>query len=188
MLEIQAMPIPMLVDLVNGWGTVPRTQGGGGERPPIAGLVERHPVPDALAALLTDAALERVADALHPVFAATASDERARLVTALLATSGVRPALGSASDRVLPTWLVSWKADAILAAAGVALRAQLVEHDPGRLRTCAAGGCGDVFVDASPGAHRRYCSVTCQNRERVAAFRRRQAIGAFRQPDAEQSP
>jgi hypothetical protein len=179
-LEVSAMPVPMLVDLVNGWGTVPRAQGGGREPAPISGLVDDHAVPDALAALLTDAALERVADALHPVFATTAPDERARLVTALLATSRVRPALGSAGERVRPTWLVGRDDDAVLAAAAVALRAQLAEHDPARLGTCVAGGCADVFVDASPGAHRRFCSVTCQNRERVAAFRRRRSSGARR--------
>ncbi len=172
------MPVPMLVDLVNGWGSVPRAEGGGRDRPPIATLVDDHAVPDVLAALLTDAVLERVADTLHPVFASGAPDERARLVTALLTTSGVRPALTSAGAAVLPTWLVPREHDAVLAAAGVALRAQLVERDPERLGTCAAGGCADVFVDASPGAHRRFCSVTCQNRQRVAAFRRRRAAGA----------
>ena len=67
--------------------------------------------------------------------------------------------------------------DALLAAAAVTLHTQLVEHDPERLGTCASTRCGDVFVDASPGAHRRFCSVTCQNRERVAAFRRRRKAG-----------
>ncbi len=172
------MPIPMLVDLVNGWGAVPRNEGGGRDHPPIAELVDRHAVPAALASPLTDTTLRRVADALHPVFAATAPAERARLVTALLTASGVRPALGSAGHRVRPTWLVARRGDATLAAAAVALRAQLAEHDHERLGICTAGGCGDVYVDASPGAHRRYCSVTCQNRERVAAFRRRKAARA----------
>ena len=33
--------------------------------------------------------------------------------------------------------------------------------------------CADVYVDASPTHDRRYCSVTCQNRARVAAYRAR---------------
>ncbi|WP_425554615.1 CGNR zinc finger domain-containing protein [Kribbella sancticallisti] len=41
--------------------------------------------------------------------------------------------------------------------------------------TCAADGCADVYIDVSARAHRRFCSVTCQNRTRVAAFRRRQS-------------
>ena len=63
------MPMPMLVDLVNGWGTVPRAKADARDRPPIAAFTERHAAPDAG---LTDAALERVADRLYPVFAAAA--------------------------------------------------------------------------------------------------------------------
>ncbi|HWT25192.1 MAG TPA: CGNR zinc finger domain-containing protein [Solirubrobacteraceae bacterium] len=61
------------------------------------------------------------------------------------------------------------------------MRDQLAEQDSERLGTCASARCGDVFVDASPGARRRFCSVTCQSRERVAAFRRRNA--RQRRPD-----
>ena len=45
------------------------------------------------------------------------------------------------------------------------------EHD--RLGTCAAGDCGRVFLDVSKNASRRFCSTTCQNRVKAAAFRRR---------------
>jgi predicted RNA-binding Zn ribbon-like protein len=103
----------------------------------------------------------------------TAADERARLVTAVLTECGVRPALRAAEDRIRPAWLVPRKRDALLAAAAVTLYAQLEQHDHERLGVCASTNCGDVYVDASPRAHRRYCSVTCSNRERVAAFRRR---------------
>jgi predicted RNA-binding Zn ribbon-like protein len=172
--EVQAMPMPMLVDLVNGWGTVPRAKAGDRDRPPIAGFAER---PGPAAAGLTDAALERVADRLYPVFAAGGAAERAGLVTDLLTSCGVQPALGVAGDRIRAGWLVPRRRDAILAAAAVALHGQLVEHEPERLGTCASTSCGDAFADASPGAHRRFCSVTCQNRERVAAFRRRRQAG-----------
>ena len=40
--EVQPMPMPMLVDLVNGWGTVPRAKAGDRDRPPIAAFAERH--------------------------------------------------------------------------------------------------------------------------------------------------
>jgi predicted RNA-binding Zn ribbon-like protein len=160
----------MLVDLVNGWGTVPRAQAGARDRPPIDAFAERH---GAAGAGLTDAALERAADRLYPVFAAGGAAERARLVTDLMTSCGIQPALGVAGDRVRAEWLVPRRRDAILAAATVALYGQLAEHEPERLGTCASTSCGDAFADASPGAHRRFCSVTCQNRERVAAFRRR---------------
>jgi predicted RNA-binding Zn ribbon-like protein len=169
------MPMPLLVDLVNGWGSVPRAKGGARRRPPIAAFAERH---GAAGAGFTDAALERVADRLYPVFAADGAAERARLVTDLLTSCGVQPALGVHGELIRAEWVVPRKRDALLAATAVALHGQLVEHEPERLGTCASTSCGDAFADASPGAHRRFCSVTCQNRERVAAFRRRQAGAA----------
>jgi len=169
------MTLPMLVDLVNGWGTVPRARADDRARPPIAELLDGHAVSPALAATCTDSLLERVADALYAVFAASGATERARLVTALLTRSGVRPALAVAPDRLRPSWRVPHARDALLAAAAVALRDQLAEHGAERLGTCASTRCGDAFVDVSPGGRRRFCSVTCQSRERVAAFRRRRA-------------
>ena len=102
-------------------------------------------------------------------------------ITSLMAKVGLYPSgghlvkrvIGVAGDRIRAEWLVPRRRDALLAAAAVALHGQLVEHEPERLGTCASTSCGDAFADASPGAHRRFCSVTCQNRERVAAFRRR---------------
>ena len=44
-----------------------------------------------------------------------------------------------------------------------------------RLGTCEATDCGRVFVDLSKNASRRFCSTTCQNRVKAAAFRRRRA-------------
>jgi predicted RNA-binding Zn ribbon-like protein len=173
--EILPMPMPMLVDLVNGWGTVPRAKAGDRDRPAITAFAERH---GAAGGGLTDAALERVADRLYPVFAAQGAAERARSVSDLLTSCGVQPALGVAGDRIRAEWLVPRRRDALLAAAAVALHRQLAEHEPERLGTCASTSCGDAFADASPGAHRRFCSVTCQNRERVAAFRRRRQAGA----------
>jgi predicted RNA-binding Zn ribbon-like protein len=173
--EVQPMPMPMLVDLVNGWGTVPRARAGDRDRPAISAFAARH---GAAGAGLTDAALERVADRLYAVFAADGAAERARLVSDLLTSCGVQPALAVAGDRIRAEWLVPRRRDALLAAAAVALHGQLAEHEPERLGTCASTSCGDAFADASPGAHRRFCSVTCQNRERVAAFRRRKQAGS----------
>jgi predicted RNA-binding Zn ribbon-like protein len=198
-MDVEAMAVPMLVDLVNGWGTVPRARAADRPLASRAALVEAYAAPDepvahcideavarvahgtddALARVAhgTDDDLVRVADELYAVFAAAEAEERARLVTALLARCDVRPAARAVDGRIRPTWRVARQEDALLAAGGVALRAQLAEHHPARLGTCESRSCGDVFVDASPGAHRRFCSVTCQNRERVAAFRRRRAAG-----------
>jgi predicted RNA-binding Zn ribbon-like protein len=166
--------MPMLIELVNGWGTVPRAKAGGRDRPSLAAFAERHGAADAG---FTDAALVRVADRIYPVFAAGGAAERARFVTDLLTSCSIQPALGVTGDRIRAAWVVPRSRDAILAAAAVALHGQLVEHEPERLGTCASTDCGDAFADASPAARRRFCSVTCQNRERVAAFRRRRQAG-----------
>jgi len=43
-----------------------------------------------------------------------------------------------------------------------------------RFGTCEAPDCGRVFFDHSRNASRRFCSLTCQNRVKAAAFRLRQ--------------
>jgi len=42
-----------------------------------------------------------------------------------------------------------------------------------RLGTCERPDCGRVFVDVSKNVSRRFCSLTCQNRVKVALFRQR---------------
>jgi predicted RNA-binding Zn ribbon-like protein len=78
-----------------------------------------------------------------------------------------------AEDGALSTaWSVPGSPTALLASAALALRGHLAAH-PDRLGVCADRQCADVYVDASPAGHRRFCSLTCQNRTRVAAFRER---------------
>ena len=45
----------------------------------------------------------------------------------------------------------------------------------GRLGACDSEDCDRVFLDASKNGSRRFCSTTCQNRVKAAAFRRRRA-------------
>lgn len=159
-----------LIELVNGWGTVPRRADGRGDTPyPDSAELEER-----LGVRVGDRVLAEVSDRLHPVFAAPDAAERARLVAALLSETEVRPTLGVDGDRVHAGWLVRKGRNAVLAAAAVALREYLANHDFGRLGVCVARGCADVYVDTSPGGRRRFCSVTCQTRARVAAFRNRQ--------------
>jgi predicted RNA-binding Zn ribbon-like protein len=42
-----------------------------------------------------------------------------------------------------------------------------------RLGTCERPDCDRVYVDVSKNASRRFCSLTCQNRVKVATFRER---------------
>ena len=140
-----------LVTLVNEWGTEPCRVDG------------REPRPGA--------PLRSLADELHPIFVTTDAATRASLVTALLQTTGVRPEL--AAD-LTAAWTVDDPEQAPRAAAALALRHHLAEH-PGRLGLCADDQCADVYVDNSPAGKRRFCCLTCQNRARAAAFRRRRA-------------
>src|SRR4051812_33531630 len=146
------MPLTELVELVNRFGTLPCAADGRG--------------PGA------DPALNALADELHPIFATADDAVRATLVTHLLDTTGVRPALATPGGVLSEAWTVDDPADGPRAAAALALRHHLAEH-PGRLGVCADHQCADVYVDSSPAGRRRFCCITCQNRARAAAFRRR---------------
>ena len=49
----------------------------------------------------------------------------------------------------------------------------VVQHGWQRLGVCSSEGCGNVYVDTSRNASRRYCSNTCASRSTVAAYRAR---------------
>jgi predicted RNA-binding Zn ribbon-like protein len=175
MVVVSELSLDGIVALVNGWGGVPRAEAGQQDLP--------FPDPEDVAQLLgapraarlRPAALVAVADQLYPVFAAASPAQRVRRTVALLDETGVRPTLSTAPDGVRADWTVDHAEDALLAGAAVTLRRHLEDHAGERLGICTATRCADVYVDASPVGHRRYCSVTCQNRARVAAFRRRQS-------------
>jgi predicted RNA-binding Zn ribbon-like protein len=120
-----------------------------------------------------------VAAELRGVFeavAAGAMDDAARRVNALLLRTGARPALErhdgeawhlhfhAASDTMADGW-----------AAGCAtgLAVVLGGDYADRLGVCTAPRCDRVYVDVSRNGTRRYCSVSCQNRVKTAAFRAR---------------
>lgn len=46
-----------------------------------------------------------------------------------------------------------------------------------RLGICTAAECDRAFIDTSRNGTRRFCSTTCQNRVKTAAFRARRAAG-----------
>lgn len=146
------MPMDELVALVNEHGTLPRELDGRAGDP-------RDP---------DDAAL---ADELHPIFAVRDQELRARMINDLLRRTAVRPHV---SSNLAEEWTVDDPGQTRRAAAALALRHQLASHG-GRIGVCEDGQCADVYVDLSPAGRRRFCCLTCQNRSRAAAFRRRHA-------------
>jgi predicted RNA-binding Zn ribbon-like protein len=125
------------------------------------------------------AALCFVAAELRGVFEAVsggAVDDAARQVNALLARTGARPELERhdgepwhlhfhATGNSLPD---GWAAGC---ATGLAVVLGSSRYD--RLGVCTAPGCDRVYVDTSRNGTRRYCSTSCQNRVKTAAFRAR---------------
>jgi predicted RNA-binding Zn ribbon-like protein len=107
---------------------------------------------------------------------AGAIDQAAGLVNAMLARTGTRPSLErhdgepwhlhfhAADDSPVNSW-----------AAGCAtgLAVVLGSEFQDRLGVCTAPRCDRVYVDGSRNGTRRYCSTSCQNRVKTAAFRAR---------------
>ena len=125
-----------------------------------------------------------VAAELRTVFEAVASgdvDAAARQVNTLLAATGAHPWLDrhdgepwhlhfhGAQDSLVTGW-----------AAGCAtgLAVVLGSDLQGRIGVCTAPRCDRVYVDTSRNGTRRFCSISCQNRVKTAAFRARQAHAA----------
>lgn len=175
---VEPMSLDVLVWLVNEWGSVPRAAAGEDHSPSpdtalLAGLLAGSGLRSYPRDLLTSHVVQQTADRLHPVFAAPGLAERTDLVTNLLTETKVTPVLELAGDHPAATWRVDDTGHALLAAAALTLRRQLADHDPDRVGVCSGRRCADAFIDASPAGQRRFCSVTCQNRARIAAWRQR---------------
>jgi predicted RNA-binding Zn ribbon-like protein len=104
-------------------------------------------------------------------------DAAANLLNELLAEHPAHPHLAKDDGR----WRVHHHpVDAGLVPMATAVSAEALARMIGagegsRLGRCDSDDCDRVFLDASKNASRRFCSTTCQNRVKAAAFRRRQA-------------
>jgi predicted RNA-binding Zn ribbon-like protein len=122
------------------------------------------------------ASLALVAARLRAVFEADSADTAAELVNALLRDTGAHPVLQrhdgepwhlhfhAADDTLVNGW-----AAGCATGLAVVLGSELID----RLGVCTASRCDRVYVDTSRNGTRRYCSTTCQNRTKTAAFRAR---------------
>jgi predicted RNA-binding Zn ribbon-like protein len=126
------------------------------------------------------AELAAVATKLRAVFDSVSRndlDGAAWLVNDLLAATGARPQLDrhdgepwhlhfhASSDTLAPGWAAG-------CATGLAVVLGTELYD--RLGVCTAPRCDRVYVDVSRNGTRRFCSTSCQNRVKAAAFRARQ--------------
>jgi predicted RNA-binding Zn ribbon-like protein len=103
-------------------------------------------------------------------------DTAAVRLNRLLARHPAHPHLGREGGR----WrLHHHPADAALVPMWTAICSEAIARQVGaghadRFGRCEAPGCGRAFFDESKNATRRFCSTTCQNRVKAAAFRERQ--------------
>lgn len=165
-----------LTELLNEWGTRARVAAGE-ERAPfpsVADFLQRSGLAGAVP-FTSDEDLTRVANRLFAVFVSADAGERIAVVNAALDDSGVRPIVDDRHGCLTDSWVVDDGEHVVLASAALALRRLLARDGGVRLGVCAGSRCVDVYVDASPARRRRYCSVTCQNRTRVARYRARVA-------------
>ncbi len=102
--------------------------------------------------------------------------EAARVLNVMLKRTGARPQLDplaaggwhvhfhGTTDGLATGWAAG-------CATGLALA--IGSDLAGRLGLCEAERCDRVYVDTSKNAGRRFCSTSCQNRTKAAAFRQR---------------
>lgn len=169
MLDVQPAPLALVVDVVNGWSHRVRRESGEMEDPypDQAALCGGH---GWTAPVIPDDRLIALADRLHPVFAGASADERRGALN--LAVRDLAPLPQQSAHG--PVWS-GITGDRHLEAG---LLFALLEHgrddvDLVRLGACDAHRCVDAYIDTSQAGTRRFCSLTCQNRARVAAFRDR---------------
>ena len=164
---VPALDVSHVVAFVNEYADPPREAAGEQETP--------YPDPAPLLAWPGDLPLPaggdlvKAANAVFPVFAAAREGRAFDELNALL--RAVRPLPVAAPGGL--RWTVGDPADVLPAALATCLLAWLMTHGQARLGTCHAARCVDVYTDSSPAGQRRFCSATCLNRHKVAAYRRR---------------
>jgi CGNR zinc finger len=174
--HLHRVSLGFVVDLVNGWGTIPRHTAREADQPypGFAQVEAAHGLePGRFGAGLEDGDLVGAADALYPAFSASNDQVLAAHLNSLLEGTTPSPRLSFVDGRLTDGWAVHAGRAALVAACALALRDLLTEQGNGRrLGVCSDDRCADAYVDASPAGHKRFCDVTCQNRARVNAFRR----------------
>jgi hypothetical protein len=174
MVAIPLLDIGRVVEFVNEYADRPRVVAGEQETPypdavEVLGWPGELPVPAV-------GVLVGAANAAFRVFASTHDGGRYEELNALLRSTPLAPVATGSGLR----WTIDAPDELVPAALSVCLLEWLMGHEQSRLGTCDASNCADVYADASPAGRRRFCSSTCLNRYKVAAYRQRSARGQGR--------
>ena len=119
--------------------------------------------------------LSRTARLVRAVALATSQEEVLERLNELLGLARPRP-YATDHDGELHLHYARPDADAVeqlTTTVAMGLSQVVVQHGWQRLGVCSAENCGNVYVDTSRNASRRYCSNTCASRSTVAAYRAR---------------
>jgi predicted RNA-binding Zn ribbon-like protein len=154
-------------------------------------VVDEYTQPTSVVSEEHTVALAAWADRLLAAFTEPDLDRRVHTINALLAAAASRPFI-SRHDGMAPHLHYAGVADDIVtrlrARTAAGLAHLLCEDGPDRFGCCERAGCGAVFVDTSRNGRRRFCSLRCANRVRVAEHRVRTAEvtggGPTRRPSA----
>jgi predicted RNA-binding Zn ribbon-like protein len=123
------------------------------------------------------------ADSLRQAYGQTSLDRQVDVINALLEEGASRPFVSQHGGRFPHLHYFPEDPDVVTrvraqTAAGVAHA--LCDAGGQRLGRCDRAECGLVFVDTSRGGRRRFCSLRCANRVRVADHRQRTALDSTR--------
>lgn len=167
MTSVPALDVNGVVEFVNEYADRPRAAADEQEMPyPDAASIltwpDDQPIPP-----LSD--LVAAANATFPVFSSAPDGCAYDTLNELLRSAPPTPVATESGLR----WMVDAPGEALLAALGTCLLEWLMNHEQARLGTCHATKCVDVYADVSPSGRRRFCSSTCLNRHKVAAYRQR---------------
>lgn len=120
------------------------------------------------------------ADALRKAYGHTSLDEQVAVVNALLEAGASKPFVSRHGGRTphLHYFPEASNVDVVIrvkAQTAAGLAHALCDAGGERLGRCARDDCETVFLDTSRNGRRRFCSLRCANRVRVASHRRRRA-------------
>lgn len=164
---VPGVPLSWIVDLVNGYGRVPREVAGESAHPYPA-LTGAAPSP---AQQLERRELVELADALWPAFNQHEPATQAATLNGLLTAGALMPGLDT--DGIVH-WSTEHRStrEVTAAACAIALFSEVERGGWHQLGVCDGTDCVDVHVHER-GRRRRYCSTICLNRARVRAYRAR---------------